>query len=514
LNRDSSANKLKPYVDKINPFYSENKYDNLSPSRNTFSGFFKSSSPAGTRYSEGVHTRSAKKLASPKATDPRKPIDLEFENGKLKLDLEEAKREIEALKTTMTQKFGYVKTSARNLIISSTKLSKYLPMKNSEEELAVKVFEADKKALETYLSNISDVISQFTPSLTKSPGQIRSQSHEKKKRGEDSSTVTPVKRNIYLSERLSSEEDHRKEVPSGRANRIKAMIDEFDRNHSDLYRGFEKDPVSSKIRPASAQNFFEAPNTDILVHIKDDVSTLKKELFSFKIKYEQAQLEIKQLKEENGKLQMRSPKNTDIAVKYQELKAAHAALVEENKKLTTTAKKYEKKCQERKKNLKQLFELLQEKDKEINFYKKTAAPSDSQTARMDEALKDRLTELETQYALLEQELQRKDRELAQMYNIIGRTSYSEPTLEDTAHFNEGRSSENHGKKDPKVELLLEDVKELDKKKQKLEDAIISIESISPSKASELRDMVTFLEKERESTLKKVQSKSLRYFHNM
>lgn len=238
---------------------------------------------------------------------------------------------------------------------------------------------------------------------------------------------------MYFSERLNSEDEGRKEVSSVRQKRIKAMIDEFDRDHSDVIKNFEKDLSSAKIKPLSAQNFFESPNSEIFTHMKEDVSNLKKELFAFKVKYEQAQLEIKQLKDENSRLKLKSPSSGDLAVKFQELKHANAALVEENTKLANAARKFEKKSQERKKNLKQLFELLQEKDREITYYKNNAMPLDSQDGRLDEHVRAKLIELETQYAALEQELQKKDNELAQMNNLFGRIT-SERGFEGTAHF--------------------------------------------------------------------------------
>jgi len=79
---------------------------------------------------------------------------------------------------TLVQKLGYLETSIKNLIVSSGKVATLFVNFTNEEELALKVYESDKKSLESTLMNFKSFVSYTYENIKSLPVMDRSHSHD------------------------------------------------------------------------------------------------------------------------------------------------------------------------------------------------------------------------------------------------------------------------------------------------------------------------------------------------
>jgi len=97
------------------------------------------------------------------------------------MQLKGIREQFESCISSFSQRFGYVKTSARNLITSSGKIAKVALKKNIDDEMTLKNYENDKKVFENYMNALEEVISQAKEKLEKSKTKTAHQNGTKSK---------------------------------------------------------------------------------------------------------------------------------------------------------------------------------------------------------------------------------------------------------------------------------------------------------------------------------------------
>lgn len=99
-----------------------------------------------------------------------------------------------------------------------------------------------------------------------------------------------------------------------------------------------------------------------------ELQSLEFELVLLQKRNEELGKERDRLKKELGNIK-KQPTSIELLPKIQELAEHNDRLAKDNATLVKVAKKLDQKVEERKKNLKKMFEVLTEKEKELNFYK-------------------------------------------------------------------------------------------------------------------------------------------------
>jgi chromosome segregation ATPase len=206
----------------------------------------------------------------------------------------------------------------------------------------------------------------------------------------------------------------------------------------DLRANDNKTDSGSKKRFDTAEN----EDSERVNQLETDVKSLRHDLASTKAKLEKTSFEKAQMKEEFNNLVHKVKSKglqTNYVEKIKELSEQNENLTKENAKLTKNSKKLEQKADERKKNLKQLFELLEEKEKELGFYKTGPALGLTNHAeRLEDLIKEKSLELESQYQAVEQQLKEKSEELDKLTSFITTISLKYNLLDgidiDTATF--------------------------------------------------------------------------------
>lgn len=70
----------------------------------------------------------------------------------------DSRADYELIFKTLGQKFGYLETSVKNMIVSSGKVASFFVNFTGEEELALRVYESDKRSLESSLTSFKGFI--------------------------------------------------------------------------------------------------------------------------------------------------------------------------------------------------------------------------------------------------------------------------------------------------------------------------------------------------------------------
>jgi len=148
-----------------------------------------------------------------------------------------------------------------------------------------------------------------------------------------------------------------------------------------------------------------------MLHLKN----LKSDLDNLKLKYEV--LRSKQLvgrKEE--KLEKANRTIEAEILQHKGTTNEIEKLIQENEKLEKTVVKLRKKADDRKKTLRQLFELMTEKEKELNVYKWTMGSRNSEkyTQMIQGLIEQKQKELEGKYKKLKKKFAEKEEELAKL----------------------------------------------------------------------------------------------------
>ena len=187
----------------------------------------------------------------------------------------------------------------------------------------------------------------------------------------------------------------------------------------------------------------------------------------------------------------------DLLQKVQELTEHNDRLAKDNTKLVKVAKKLEQKAEERKKNLKKLFELMAEKEKELGFYKnnynKSTDTSSQVVKKLEDSIQDTSNELLKRYEKIAKIVQEKEQVLQYLEESISRVLPHVLNHKSSNGFNENNNSSR------------EDLVMLDQRKQQINEMITQINLIPISQASKVRDVLSFLKSEKDIIAKKIKS---------
>lgn len=219
------------------------------------------------------------------------------------------------------------------------------------------------------------------------------------------------------------------------------MIDEFEKKHGDILKAMS--PTSPKeIGGKSAQ----APKDqgeqlavpEVFVKSLSNIGSqatshadgheLKSLEFEFLLlqkRCEELGKERDRLKKDLGEMK-KHPVGGELLPKVKELSEHNDKLAQDNAKLVKVAKNLEQKADERKKNLKKLFNLMAEKEKELNVYKsnynsanKTNNESFSQMSKKLEGLvNQRQNEMAQRCEELGEALEDRERALRHLEEVV------------------------------------------------------------------------------------------------
>lgn len=138
-------------------------------------------------------------------------------------------------------------------------------------------------------------------------------------------------------------------------------------------------------------------------------------------KNEQLAHENQVLWSENNELKKKVTELDGLGVQIKEIIAENSALTAENAKLAKIAKKIEEKADERKNNLRQVYELLEAKERENQLLRTQVAQSDSDASdpeAMQKKMTGRFAGYEAIVAELEAKMQEKDQKIAELEALV------------------------------------------------------------------------------------------------
>ena len=208
-----------------------------------------------------------------------------------------------------------------------------------------------------------------------------------------------------------------------------------------------------------------------------------------KSRYESVSLERDQLKKENTTLNGRLKASVDsskyeLTQRVEDLTVQKENLTKENLKLLKVVKKLHRKAEDRKKNLKQLFELMTEKEKELEQYKS------GKTGVVDSANREAREEAVLKQQKLEKDIKKKEKELRKLEEDIA----------------EKKKEVGSAGRTPDYGPYTAQIAELDVRKQKLESVLAGLSSDTGAEFDEIKEMISLLSRERDLMVDKARSK--------
>ena len=246
----------------------------------------------------------------------------------------------------------------------------------------------------------------------------------------------------------------------------------------------------------------------IATNLVKEIQSLKHEIIVLKVKDENEKIilknEIKRLNHENqsllNQIQSKNFNSQNLAQTIKDMNEDNITLNSELVRLIKLNKTLSLKADERKKNLKQLFELVTEKEEELKKLRsQNIKPLVNHSSHLEE-VDNKLNNL-TDFIDEKDDHMNKSEKVSNHSLSIQKTSarkinISSPLL---------RELDNKSK-EVQINSLIEKVIELDRKKFHLEEiASISQESTS-QKMQELVELLNFLEKEKENHIENIKSK--------
>ena len=217
---------------------------------------------------------------------------------------------------------------------------------------------------------------------------------------------------------------------------MRNLIDEFERRSSDINRRSDKENVYSRNGTAhpspnkfhSLKNSVEMAiedldaekNEAVVSALKEDLRSLRQEFSSLKMKFEKVNDEKARVLQENTLLKTKFLAQGNNSNKIKELQEQNESLVQDKLKLGRIIKKLEKKAEERKKNLKQLFELLTEREKELEKLKDATvyASVKGRPVQVEDLIRSREKDMQAKLQQIEYRLKIKENELNDLYEAF------------------------------------------------------------------------------------------------
>jgi len=339
--------------------------------------------------------------------------------------------------------FSTLRTYIQNMITSADKLTKFLPRITSQELRALELYRNDKQVLENSLNRVNEKDIEMTPrdsikpvSSRKFSPDVRASSVDAGKDRRNREQYKKLKE-MESSKRQVVDEDLEEILETNQKKKIKDVKDSLKDSYkiyNDLVKGIEKEeqPQRDSVtkaqektkhktrgessgpigRPAGESDKFK----NSIVHLK----SLKSDLDNLKVKYEA--LKSKQLVDRREE----RPSTTAVPIDRLERRErsieadtknvaseAMEKLRIENEKLEKIVARLRKKADDRKKTLRQLFELMTEKEKELNVYKWTmgAGNSEKHLNKVKEMIEAKRAELEVDFEKIKKKLGHREEEL-------------------------------------------------------------------------------------------------------
>lgn len=286
------------------------------------------------------------------------------------------------------------------------------------------------------------------------------------------------------------------------------MIDDFEKKHGEVFRsvspknrrddspplgGIKKDKSQDVM--LSSEGFHKTlPTFGSPRENSPQLKSLEFELLLLQKRCEELGKERDRLKKEivDAKKQ---PSTTDLMPKVQELSEHNDRLAKDNAKLVKLAKKLEQKAVERKSNLKKLFDLMEEKEKELNYYKlnnkETPKNLNQVSKQVEEFVNHKQNEMKKQYENLVKVLNEKEESLSYLEDFVSKVK---PALLNSSSKRGNISQEQSALRGSSSK---EDTVVLDKKKRHINELINQISTISAAHLPKIKEVVNFLKGERD-----------------
>ena len=291
----------------------------------------------------------------------------------------------------------------------------------------------------------------------------------------------------------------------------KILFNTFDSNTPHHERGY----LGSSFADNKVENL-------IVNNLKKEIQSLKYEIISLKAKNERSndeksrfENEIKNINGENqslsNQIQSKSFNFQSLAQTIKDLNADNSTLNSEIVKLTKINKKLSLKAEERKNNLKQLFELVTEKEEEIKKLRsQNIGPLSNHAQKLEDLVKAKYQEFNNKLNDLTDLIDEKEDHIIRLDKVA---DYLQSTLKTSATTISGRPFDIHNplsaeldkNKDEQINYLVEKIIELDRKRLRLEEIVSLSHETAYQKKQELSEMIKFLAKEKKNHIEKIKS---------
>jgi len=305
---------------------------------------------------------------------------------------------------------------------------------------------------------------------------------------------------FYFHLSTSYQGHHQKKIGDPK---IKALIDDFEKKHGEVFKsvspknrrddspplGGSKKERSQDVMLSSAEGFHKTlPTFGSPRENSPQLKSLEFELLLLQKRCEELGKERDRLKKEIVDVK-KQPNTTDLMPKVTELSEHNDRLAKDNAKLVKLAKKLEQKAIERKSNLKKLFDLMEEKERELNYYKMNNKETPTNISKqVEEIVNLKQNEMKKQYENLVKVLNEKEESLSYLEDFVTKMK---PALLNSKRAN--MSQEQSGfRGSSKEETVV-----LDKKKRQITELIKQISGLSSTQVPKIKEVVTFLKEERD-----------------
>ena len=254
----------------------------------------------------------------------------------------------------MDQKLLKLHQNARKFLNSSEKIAELITRKGEEELYALKVYQHDYTILKDSLNKLF-VSHEAHQERRNSPSRSASQEVLKQREKSTKKLQIQTEESVDPSDKrtwtLEDRNSQLQEAFEGNDKKINDIIYNLEKTQTDILRTIQRDE----------SYLHHTLETD------EDFQHRGRERPQPRLKTEKSTEELGKLSKEQGS---KSSQNlVSMEKKFEKLVQELEILKMENEELYKKARKVREKADERKKTLKQLFELVMEKDKEINAYK-------------------------------------------------------------------------------------------------------------------------------------------------
>lgn len=220
---------------------------------------------------------------------------------------------------------------------------------------------------------------------------------------------------------------------SGSKSRLKNLIDGFERRSVEKENSTKKNSsglLNTSVQKHSsvkstADNILEDlegdDNESAVLKIKNDFRSLRLDFSSLKTRYDKLKDENTKLSQENNLLRAKFVSQGNYVTKLKDLQEQNESLTQDKVKLSKLLKREQQKGEERKNNLKQLYDLLNGRERSRDSSPVGSLKGKSAT-QIEEFVRAREKEIQAKMLQIEFRLKVREEELEDLYEAFERVA--------------------------------------------------------------------------------------------